>query len=163
MKILSLKAQKAILINEKDGNQITELFFPTSMYSYLMKDPQIGIAGICDKIEIIEGKYYLISIKSSNPPLKGSWDGDSIELVASAMLIEKEFDTEVFVGFIDYLKIGERRPIVMDANLRKRLFKTLEEIEDILTEQIVPEINEKIEKCMNCEYNGICNQSSMIK
>lgn len=41
MKILALKAQKAMRINEKDGSQIAELFFPTSMYSYLMRDSYV--------------------------------------------------------------------------------------------------------------------------
>lgn len=116
---------------------------------------------MCDKIEIINGKYYPISIKSSNPPLKGTWDGDSIELVASAMLIEKEFDTEVFVGFIDYLKIVDRRPVVMDSNLRKGLFKILSEINDIKNEKIVPEVNTTGLKCKNCEYNDICHSEDL--
>jgi len=158
MKILALKAQKAMTINEKDGSQIAELFFPTSMYSYLMKDNQLEIIGTCDKIEIVDGKYYPISIKSSNPPLKGIWDGDSIELVAAALLIEQEFDTEVFVGFVDYLKIGDRRPVVMDANLRKGLFKVLKEINDTINEKIAPEVSENREKCLKCDYRAICHQ-----
>ena len=60
---------------------------------------------MCDKIEIIDGKYYPISIKGSNPPIKGVWDQDAIELVAHAILLEEEFETEVFVGFVDYEKI----------------------------------------------------------
>ncbi|KZX17642.1 hypothetical protein MBCUT_01200 [Methanobrevibacter cuticularis] len=158
MKILALKAQKAMIANDKDGTQIAELFFPTSMYSYLMRDPQLEIMGSCDKIEIIDGKYYPINIRPSNPPMRGVWDGDSIELVASALLIEEEFNTEVFVGFIDYLKIGERRPVVMDSNLRKGLFKTINEIKDIINEEIVPDIIINKQKCLNCEYNEICHQ-----
>lgn len=51
------------------------------------------------------------------------------------MLIEKEFDTEVFVGFTDYLKIGDRKPVIMDSNLRKGLFKVLGKINDIKNEK----------------------------
>ncbi|MBZ9571403.1 Dna2/Cas4 domain-containing protein [Methanobrevibacter sp. TMH8] len=158
IKILALKAQKSMELNDKDGSQIAELFFPTSMHSYLMRDNQLEIVGTCDKIEIIDGKYYPISLRSSKPPLKGTWDGDSIELVAAALLIEQEFDTEVFVGFVEYLKIGDRRPVIMDANLRKGLFKVLKEIDDILNEKIVPEVNKNMEKCLNCDYNTVCNQ-----
>lgn len=127
-----------------------------------MRDTQLEIVGTCDKIEIVDGKYYPVSIKSSNPPLKGTWDGDSIELVAAALLIEQEFDTEVFVGFVDYLKIGDRRPVVMNANLRKGLFKFLKEINDVLNEKIVPEVNESREKCLKCDYNNICHQEEKI-
>lgn len=146
MKILALKSQKAMILNEKDGNQIAELFFPSSMYSYLIKDHQLEIIGSCDKIEIIDGKYYPINIKALKPPIKGTWDNDAIELVANALLIEQEFDTEVFVGFIEYLKIGDKRPVVMDANLRKGLFKVLNEIKDIINEKTVPNVNFNVKK-----------------
>jgi CRISPR-associated exonuclease Cas4 len=158
LKILSLKTKKAILLNQKDGSQIAELFFPTAMYSYLMRDTQLDIVGTCDKIEIIDGKYFPISIKSSNPPLKGVWDGDAIELIAAALLIENEFDAEVFVGFVDYLKLGERRVVVMDANLRKSFFRILNEVDDIVTNEIMPEIKKDNKKCHKCVYNLICNQ-----
>ncbi|GLI11591.1 hypothetical protein MARBORIA2_06810 [Methanobrevibacter arboriphilus] len=160
LKILSLKTKKAILLNQKDGSQIAELFFPTAMYSYLMRDTQLDIVGTCDKIEIIDGKYFPISIKSSNPPLKGVWDGDAIELIAAALLIENEFDTEVFVGFVDYLKLGERRVVVMDANLRKSFFRILNEVDDIITNEIMPEIKKDNKKCHKCVYNLICNQEA---
>jgi CRISPR-associated exonuclease Cas4 len=160
MKILALKSQKAMGLNEKDGNQIAEMFFPTSMYSYLIKDHQLEIIGSCDKIEIVEGKYFPINIKYSIPPLKGVWDNDAVDLVANAMLIEQEFDTEVFVGFIDYLKIGEKRPVVMDAFLRKGLFKVLNEIKDIINEKIVPNVNVNIQKCNSCDYKEICYQNN---
>ena len=160
LKILSLKTKKAILLNQKDGSQIAELFFPTAMYSYLMRDTQLDIVGTCDKIEIIDGKYFPISIKSSNPPLKGVWDGDAIELIAAALLIENEFDTEVFVGFVDYLKLWERRVVVMDANLRKSFFRILNEVDDIITNEIMPEIKKDNKKCHKCVYNLICNQEA---
>jgi len=158
MKILALKSQKVMAANDKDGSQIAELFFPTSMYSYLMRDPQLEIVGSCDKIEIINGRYFPISLKSAIPPLKGTWDSDSIELVAAALLIEDEFDTEVFVGFVDYLKLGERRPVVMDVALRKGLFRVLNEIKDVINENIVPEVAAHTEKCVKCDYREICHK-----
>jgi CRISPR-associated exonuclease Cas4 len=160
MKILALKSQKAMKLNEKDGNQIVELFFPSSMYSYLIKDHQLELIGTCDKIEIVDGKYFPINVKNSNPPLKGVWDSDAIELVANALLIEQEFDTEVFVGFIDYLKIGDKRPVVMDANLRKGLFKVLNEVKTIINEKIAPNMNVNAQKCNKCDYEEICFQSN---
>ena len=160
MKILALKSQKAMILNEKNGSEIAELFFPSSMYSYLIKDNQLELIGTCDKIEIIDGKYYPINMKTSNPPLKGTWDNDAIELVANTLLIEQEFDTEVFVGFIDYLKIGDRRPVVMDANLRKGLFKVLNEVKDIINEKIAPDVIVNTQKCDKCDYNEICYQSN---
>ena len=156
IKILSLKSKQTMEILEKDGFAIVEMFFPNCMDSYLLNDSQLELIGMCDKIEIIDGKYYPVIIKSSNPPLKGVWDGDAIELVAHAILIEEEFDTEVFVGFVDYEKIGERRPVVMDVNLRKGLFDVIKEVREIVDNKKLPTVKTSHKKCDNCEYKTIC-------
>ena len=132
------------------------MFFPNCMYSYLLKDSNLELIGMCDKIEIIDGRYYPISIKNSNPPLKGVWDQDAIELVAHAILLEEEFDTEVFVGFVDYEKIGDRRPVVMDVNLRKALFEVIREVKEIIDNKKLPNVRKNPKKCGSCEYKDIC-------
>ena len=158
IKILSLKAKKAMNILDKNGMEIVEMFFPNCMYSYLMKDKQLDLVGICDKIEIIDGKYYPISFKSSKPPLKGIWDSDAIELAANAILIEEEFDTEVFVGFVKYSKIDDKRPVIMDMNLRKGLFSVLNEVKEIIINKKIPKVKINEKKCRNCEYYAICTK-----
>lgn len=156
IKTLSIKSKKAMEILNKDGFDIAEMFFPNSIHSYLIKDTQLDLIGLCDKIEIIDGKYYPISIKSSNPPLKGVWSQDAIELVAHAILIEEEFDTEIFVGFIDYQKIGDRRPVVMDINLRKSLFSIIREVKEIAENKKLPNVKKNPKKCERCEYENTC-------
>lgn len=161
IKLTCLKAKKAMEILNIDGNKVVELFFPNCIYTYLIRDPQLDLVGITDKIEIINGKYYPIAYKNTTPPLKGVWDGDAVELIANAILIEREFDTEVYVGFIEYLKIGERRPVVMDVNLRKSLFEVIHEINDIQDNKIMPKVKKNENKCKNCEYETICSQKEI--
>ena len=156
IKITALKIKQAMNILEKDAFSITDMFFPNCMYSYLLKDSQLELIGICDKIEIIEGKYYPVSIKSSNPPLKGVWDQDAIELVAHAILVEEEFDTEVFVGFIYYEKIADKRPVIMDVNLRKGLFEVMREVKEITENNKLPNVKINSKKCKNCKYKEMC-------
>ncbi|MDR2545609.1 MAG: Dna2/Cas4 domain-containing protein [Methanobrevibacter sp.] len=154
--ILSLKSLKAMQSLESDGHKIAEMFFPTSMYNYLMRDLNLEIIGSCDKIEIVDGRYYPINIKVFNPPIAGVWDSDAIELVANAILIEQEFDSEVFVGFIDYSKICERRPVIMDSKLRKGLFKVLHEMKEIIDGDIISETKFDSKKCGSCSYQELC-------
>lgn len=156
IKITALKIKQTMTILDKDAFEIIDMFFPNCMYSYMLKDTQLELIGMCDKIEIIDGKYYPVTIKNSNPPLKGVWDQDAIELVAHAILIEEEFDTEVFVGFVDYEKIGERRPVVMDVNLRKGLFEVIREVKEITENKKLPKVKKSIKKCEKCEYKDIC-------
>ena len=156
IKATALKVKRAMSILDKNAFEITDMFFPNCMYSYLLTDPQLELIGMCDKIEIIDGKYYPVSIKSSNPPVKGVWDQDAIELVAHAILLEEEFDTEVFVGFVDYEKIGDRRPVVMDVNLRKGLFEVIREVKEITENKKLPNVKKNSKKCSKCEYEKIC-------
>lgn len=156
IKITALKIKQAMNILKKDAFAITDMFFPNCMYSYLLKDSQLELIGVCDKIEIIDGKYYPVSIKSSNPPLKGVWDQDAIELVANAILVEEEFDTEVFVGFIYYEKIADKRPVVMDVNLRKGLFEVIREVKEITENNKLPNVKINSKKCINCKYKNKC-------
>ena len=156
IKNYALKAKQSMELLGKNGYAIVDMFFPNCMYSYHLKDTRLEVSGLCDKIEIIDGKYYPISIKHSTPPIKGVWDQDAIDLAATAILIEEEFETEVFVGFIDYTKINERRPVVMDVNLRKALFDIINEVKEIEYNKKVPTVKINDRKCENCEYKNIC-------
>lgn len=156
IKITALKIKQAMTILDKNAYAITDMFFPNCMYSYLLKDPQLELIGMCDKIEIIDGKYYPVTLKSSNPPIRGVWDQDALELVAHAILLEDEFETEVYVGFVDYEKIGDRRPVVMDVNLRKALFEVIREVKEIIENKKLPKVKKSPKKCEKCEYNNIC-------
>ena len=158
IKILALKAKKAMTILDKEGIEIVEMFFPNCLYSYLIKDKQIDLVGICDKIEIIDGNYYPIAFKSSKPPIKGIWDSDAIEVAANALLIEEEFDTEVFVGFVKYSKIDDKRPVVIDMNIRKGLFRVLNEVKEIVINKKIPKVKISEKKCKKCEYYTICTK-----
>ncbi len=156
IKITALKTKQAMTIMDKNAHAILDMFFPNCMNSYLLKDKRMGLIGMSDKIEIIDGKYYPIIVKNSNPPLKGVWDQDAIELVAHAILIEEEFETEVFVGFVEYEKIGDRRPVVMDVTLRKSLFDLMREAKEIIDNKKLPNVKKNQKKCRNCEYENIC-------
>ena len=97
IKILSLKVAQSMKVLDKDGGEIQNLFFPTSMYNYLIRDIGLDLIGVIDKIEVEKGNYFPISLKSSNPPINGVWDGDFMEAIANALLIEQEFNTYVTV------------------------------------------------------------------
>ena len=159
IKMTSLKTKQAMTILDKNAFEVIDMFFPNCMYSYLIKDQSLDIIGICDKIEIIDGKYFPVLLKSGKPPLKGVWNQDAIELVADAILIEEEFNTDVYVGFVDYEKIGDRRPVVMDVDLRKSYFKILREVKEIIENKNMPNVKKSPKKCEKCEYKEICQKN----
>ncbi|MBQ2962427.1 Dna2/Cas4 domain-containing protein [Methanobrevibacter sp.] len=159
LKILSLKVSQSMKVLDKDGDELQGLFFPTSMYSYLIRDIGLDLIGLIDKIEVEKGNYFPISLKSSNPPIKGVWDGDFMEAIANALLIEQEFNTYVTVAYVDYLKIGERRTVIIDTEARKSFFKVLTNINRIIEGGEIPTVKTGLKKCESCEYKELCDNS----
>ena len=159
IKILSLKVAQSMKVLDKDGSEIQNLFFPTSMYNYLIRDIGLDLIGVIDKIEVEKGNYFPISLKSSNPPVNGVWDGDFMEAIANALLIEQEFNTYVTVAYIDYLKIADRRAVIIDTDARKSFFKVLTSVNKIVENGEIPTVKTNLKKCENCEYKELCDNS----
>ena len=159
IKILSLKVSQSMKVLDKDGGEIQNLFFPTSMYNYLIRDIGLDLIGIIDKIEVEKGNYFPISLKSSNPPINGVWDGDFMEAIANALLIEQEFNTYVTVAYVDYLKIANRRTVIIDTDARKSFFKVLTNVNKIVENGEIPTVKTGLKKCENCEYKELCDNS----
>ena len=159
IKILSLKLAQSMKVLDKDGSEIQNLFFPTSMYNYLIRDIGLDLIGVIDKIEVEKGNYFPISLKSSNPPINGVWDGDFMEAIANALLIEQEFNTYVTVAYIDYLKIADRRAVIIDTDARKSFFKVLTNVNKIIEKGEIPTVKTGLKKCENCEYKELCDNS----
>ena len=159
LKILSLKTSQAMKTLDKNGDELQSLFFKSSMYNYLIRDIGLDLIGVIDKIEVEKGKYYPVLLKTSNPPINGAWDGDRMEVIANALLIEAEFDTHITVGFIDYLKIAERRAVIIDTNARRNFFKSLTKINRIIEKGEIPSVKTSLNKCKNCEYKDLCENS----
>ena len=159
LKVLSLKVAQSMKILDKDGDELQGMFFPSSMYNYLIRDIGLDLIGLIDKIEVEKGNYFPISLKSSNPPIKGVWDGDFMEAIANALLIEQEFNTYVTVAYVDYLKIGERRTVIIDTDARKSFFKVLTNVNKIVEDGEIPTVKTNLKKCENCEYKELCDNS----
>lgn len=159
IKILSLKVAQSMKVLDRDGSEIQNLFFPTSMYNYLIRDIGLDLIGVIDKIEVEKGNYFPISLKSSNPPINGVWDGDFMEAIANALLIEQEFNTYVTVAYIDYLKIADRRAVIIDTDARKSFFKVLTSVNKIVENGEIPTVKTNLKKCENCEYKELCDNS----
>ena len=159
LKILSLKVAQSMKVLDRDGSEIQNLFFPTSMYNYLIRDIGLDLIGVIDKIEVEKGNYFPISLKSSNPPVNGVWDGDFMEAIANALLIEQEFNTYVTVAYVDYLKIANRRTVIIDTDARKSFFKVLTSVNKIVENGEIPTVKTGLKKCENCEYKELCDNS----
>jgi CRISPR-associated exonuclease Cas4 len=58
---------------------------------------------------------------------------------------------------VDYTKIYERRPVVINSILHNKLFGILDDINIMFEKQEIPEFKLNKNKCEKCEYMKICD------
>ena len=155
-RFLSLKIKRILDRTPKRGNEIAEMFFPQSLLEFPLKNEDLNLIGKIDKIEVVNGVYFPVEVKTGMPPSKGVWLADALQIAAYAVLIDYELNKEVLVGFVDYIKICERRPVVVNSILHNKLFGVLDDMITMFEKQEVPEFKLNKNKCEKCEYMDIC-------
>lgn len=155
-----LKIKKLMETTDKQGMEISEMLFPQSLLEFSLKSEELNLIGKIDKIEVINGIYYPVEIKTTFPPSKGTWLSDALQVAAYAILIDYELNKEVLVGFVYYTKIFERRPVVINSILHNKLFKVLDSINQMFEKQEIPEFKVFKNKCKKCEYVEVCECSA---
>lgn len=156
IEILALRIFKIMNNTNQAGREIMEMILPPALYSYLIYDKCLDLSGIVDKIEIIDGKYYPVKIKYGSPPLRGVWESDALEMVAYSLLTEKEFEIDVNVSFVEYVQLGDKRPVIIDSEIRASFFKLMDQVRKIIYDHEYPEIVQNLNKCKVCEYRTLC-------
>ncbi len=155
-RFMALKIKEVLKNTNKRGMEITEMFFPQSLLHFPLKNEELNLSGKIDKIEIINGIYYPIDTRTAIPPGNGVWLADALQIAAYAVLIDYELNKEVLVGFVEYKKIGERRPVIINSILHNKLFNVLDSMNRMFERQEIPEFKLFKNKCQKCEYMEIC-------
>jgi CRISPR-associated exonuclease Cas4 len=136
IEVLAFKIHKYLqLYRNESTHDIISKLHPTALYSYLMKDNYLETIGACDRIDIIDGRYYPVIYSNLIPDNLVS-EAEQVILTFLAMLVEQEFDTEVFVGFVEYTATSERKQVVIDSKHRKELFRELHHLKELKEENI---------------------------
>lgn len=154
--IIALKIQK-LLNNGVNGSDAADILFPTCLIEFAIKNKELGLSGIVDMIEIIDGVYYPIKIKTNLPPLKGVWHSDALQITGYAILMEKEFNKVIPVGFVNYTRIGTRKPVLISSTLREKFTEVFNELTYVVYNDYKPEVDQNIAKCRRCNYYEICD------
>lgn len=153
--LLVFKSRKMMNVG-MTGDEIVDMLFPPSMVEFSLESRSIGLRGKVDKIEIEEGIYYPIEVKTGIPPVKGVWKPHALQLTAYAILMEESFKREVPIGFVDYVQVGERKPVIISQKLREEFYNTFNELESMILEGYVPEATPSSRKCNKCEFKKFC-------
>jgi CRISPR-associated exonuclease Cas4 len=98
---IAAKVHRYLVIHENKGiEEIIDLINPVTMYNYLMRDVNLELIGSCDLIEISNSRYFPVIRTNKLPDYRVDYS-DEIILTGIAMLVEQEFNTESFNGYIE--------------------------------------------------------------
>lgn len=157
--IMALKIQK-LLKNGVYGSEAVDILFPTCLTEFLIEDEELGLSGKVDRIEIIDGVYYPITTKTNLPPLKGVWEADALQITGYAILMEREFNKKIKVGFVNYNRICCRKPVLISSSLIEKFNNIFNELTDVVYGDYKPEIVQNVSKCRSCECYELCDYTA---
>jgi CRISPR-associated exonuclease Cas4 len=144
---------------EMSGDEIVDILFPPSMVEFNLESRAIGLRGKIDRIEIDDGIYLPIMIKTGVPPSKGVWKSHAMQITAYALLMEESFKREVLMGYVDYVQIGTRKAVLINQQLREKFYTIFNEMENMLIDEYVPKANPNKNKCEKCDFEEFCEDS----
>ena len=154
--LTAIKVQK-LLKDGINGSEAVKILYPPSFLEFKIENREVGLKGIIDKIEIIDGIYYPIVIQTNLPPFNGVWESDAVQTSAYSFLMEDEFNKEIRVGFVDYIKVGSKQPVVNSPLLNNKFIEIFENLNEMVYDGKKPEVRINVNKCRSCEYSEICS------
>jgi len=138
------------------GQDLWDKLTPKIISEIRIESNDLQLKGIIDKIEIYETDYVPIELKTGKMPKEGVWPGHRIQIAAYAMLIEEKFNTKVKEGFVNYLDAKETRHISINSFMKEEIMDLVNEVQELLKNQKIPNYCDNKSKCVNCGLRNTC-------
>lgn len=117
-----------------------------------LKSRQYGLIGKADLIEVSNGDIFPVEYKRGR---KGEWDNDELQVGAQALCLEEMTGKSVKIGYIYYAHSHQRQEIEISEDLRDRVRQTITEIQQLFTDNIVPQAVYS-SRCRGCSLKSRC-------
>ncbi|MHA1375518.1 MAG: CRISPR-associated protein Cas4 [Promethearchaeota archaeon] len=125
-------------------------------FNVYLSDPDTGLVGLIDYFEFNGSEAYPVEIKTGRIPPEGLDYSHKNQIIAQAILIEKNFDFLVKKAKIYYSKSEKivNYPLQMEDKLS--VLKIIGEIRQMLIKEILPKPTIYLGKCIDCECKNYC-------
>ncbi len=119
---------------------------------------KLKLKGIVDRIEIIDGSYIPVELKTGAMPIKGIWPAHKIQLGAYILLMREKFNSNF--GYVHYLDFNSKRKVVMNPFLEEEIKNILNYVSNILKSDKIPDVCKNKKKCFSCGFKNYCDSNS---
>lgn len=121
----------------------------------LLQSEKFGLSGSPDRLVKINNELLPSIIKTGSMPQNGVWRNDRLQLTAYAMLVEENYDSIVKNGFVEYVRSGEVREVMIKRHERRKVLQIRDKIRKIQN-GAMPEKPEDA-PCNICAFTEMCD------
>ncbi|MBN1800682.1 MAG: CRISPR-associated protein Cas4 [Candidatus Lokiarchaeota archaeon] len=125
-------------------------------YNVFLTDADLGLLGLIDYFEYDGNAAFPVEIKSGNVPPNGLNFSHKLQVVAQAILIEKNFDFAVTKARIYYIKDQQVVDYELAIDDKMDCIEVVRKIQKLLKSEAIPLPTEDKGKCVDCECRKYC-------
>ncbi len=143
------------------GNLASNDFYANEIVDEpLLQSEKLGLSGSPDRLIKINGGIVPSIIKTGSMPQNGVWSSDRLALTAYSILVEEKYSSSVGKGFVEYVRWGEVREVLIKRHERRKVLAIRDRIKRI-HEGFMPE-KPKDAPCEHCGFTKICDVKSTL-
>lgn len=138
------------------GKELWEKLTPKYVSEVPVASFALGLSGRIDKVEMhSEDCLIPLEMKTGKAPKEGLWDNHRIQLAAYILLLKEKYN-HVNEGYIEYLDIGERRQVVLNAFIEDEVRQLVSKVKVLVSSAVPPEKEANKAKCVKCDIREQC-------
>ncbi|MDI6738220.1 MAG: CRISPR-associated protein Cas4 [Nanoarchaeota archaeon] len=138
------------------GKELWERLSPKYVSEVSVASYALGLNGKIDKVEMhSEDCLIPMELKTGKAPKQGLWDNHRIQLAAYIMLLKEKY-SQVNEGYVEYLDVGERRKVVLNAFVENEVKELVSKVKALVSSAVPPEKEANKAKCMKCDIREQC-------
>jgi CRISPR-associated exonuclease Cas4 len=147
--------------NDKQAKTIRKIIVPVQsgteqFYDVMLESPSLQLLARFDLYEKCGDEYYPVEIKTGVRPKTGRATHHYIQLAVQARLLEEKFQTAVTRAKVVYVETGETVWVDLNGHLKNKLTRSIEQLQNAIFDEVMPEPTPHQGKCQTCEYYPLC-------
>lgn len=143
--------------NKVYGLELWNSLTPKILSETSLVSKKLRLKGVIDRIEVHDGHYTPVELKTGSMPRDGVWPSHRIQVASYILLLREKFRSEF--GFVEYLDYGVKRKIAMNPFLEQEVTSLVSEVCALLESDQLPSVVNNKNKCAKCALRESCFQT----
>ena len=132
------------------GEKLWKKLSPKILSEIRLSSPSLKLRGIVDRIQVHNGEYVPVEIKTGKVPFNGVWPDHLLQLSAYMMLVNEKFKVRVTKGAVNYVKENSFREVHHNPFMDYEVLSVRDKVFDLI-ESDIPRVCGK-SYCQICSY-----------